>query len=976
MLRATLFLFVPLPSLRFTRQLFNKLLVANRGEIACRILRTAKKLGIPTVAVYSDTDIEAPHVRLADEAVHVVRPSSLASRPSSPPLLPRPSSLVSRRSYISRPENSDISDVSIIQYCGPSPANESYRNVERVMDAVIKAGADAVHPGYSFLSEKPEFAEKLKAQGVTFVGPTPEVMRLMKDKTASKHAAVAAGLQVLPIGDAVASDEDHAVQLVTDYDASCHVVNPSAAVPPRCTVPATPIARQPPHCAPPPCLTANKVGFPVVLKSLDRNQSHVLRIASNAREVRDHYDQFQQDLSFVSPGAHSQVVVEHYLEKARLIEIQIVADKHGGMLWFPEREASIQRRYQKSPPRSCCHRYLLLTPHFPNPLPPPVPPLPPPRPPTRHRLWGGEQLIDESPSTFVDAATRKALVEQSVALARSINYDTTGTVEFLLSQSKDIYFRGMSTRLHAGHAGHVASECVTGVDIVELMLRAAAGQKLAVPQDRIAEPKGWAIGARIYSDNPRKNFLPYVQPLLALSSGKILRYIEPAMQCSNEGILRIDSGVSEGDVINFYYHPLMSKVTTWAPTRDAAIDKMEFALDRYYIEGIESNIPFLRCIVSHPAFASGNITTNFIQDNFPAGFYNDHLSPREESELAGISAFLHVIKGVRASATVTSDRPAADATAAAAAATLSQKAVTEKLVVSVDGQQVPVTLTHWPSDKHPVLRRAKVDVAGEVMEVEERDPILSGKGLIHMSLDGKDTSVCIRQELPRGFSMLYHGSIKVTGCSCSPNPSLTIPSFERPLQNCPLSFLPWTTSHTLFLASHSSHACPCVAPLSLPWVAYEQDEVLVQRADLAPLQKFMPKKKTDDVAHVRPHPLPTAHCCLSPVPSLLACINRLFFTSSLQCPPHSSHHCRPNLTPSLVWAPLCVQLIRTPMPGSVVKISVRYKQKVLPGDELVTIEAMKMRNVIRAEEAGVIRGIYVKEGQTVKVGEMLLDLDV
>ncbi|CAI7800320.1 unnamed protein product, partial [Closterium sp. NIES-53] len=467
--------------------MFNKLLVANRGEIACRILRTAKKLGIPTVAIYSDTDIEAPHVRLADEAVHV----------------------------------------------GPSPANESYRNVERVMDAVIKAGADAVHPGYSFLSEKPEFAEKLKAQGVTFVGPTPEVMRLMKDKTASKHAAVAAGLQVLPIGDAVASDEDHAVQL------------------------------------------ANKVGFPVVLKSLDRNQSHVLRIASNAREVRDHYDQFQQDLSFVSPGAHSQVVVEHYLEKSRLIEIQIVADKHGGMLWFPEREASIQRRYQK--------------------------------------------LIDESPSTFVDAATRKALVEQSVALARSINYDTTGTVEFLLSQSKDIYFRGMSTRLHAGH---VASECVTGVDIVELMLRAAAGQKLAVAQEHIAEPKGWAIGARIYSDNPRKNFLP--------SSGKILRYIEPVMQCSNEGILRIDSGVSEGDVINFYYHPLMSKVTTWAPTRDAAIDKMEYALDRYYIEGIESNIPFLRCIVSHPAFASGNITTNFIQDNFPAGFYNNHLSPREE----------------------------------------------------------------------------------------------------------------------------------------------------------------------------------------------------------------------------------------------------------------------------------------------------------------------------------------------------------
>ncbi|CAI7772801.1 unnamed protein product [Closterium sp. NIES-53] len=752
-------------------KLFNKLLVANRGEIACRILRTAKKLGIPTVAIYSDTDIEAPHVRLADEAVHVVRLFSLVPRPSS--VVRRPStpwsSLIRRNGLSSSPASAPsihqlrlllLPAYVIFSACiprsrvrclcdvqGPSPANESYRNVERVMDAVIKAGADAVsaaaaaalllaahnrekeisfqirgvtkflspyahspaapqrgraqvHPGYSFLSEKPEFAEKLKAQGVTFVGPTPEVMRLMKDKTASKHAAVAAGLQVLPIGDAVASDEDHAVQL------------------------------------------ANKVGFPVVLKSLDRNQSHVLRIASNAREVRDHYDQFQQDLSFVSPGAHSQVVVEHYLEKSRLIEIQIVADKHGGMvralcrttyptplpsflslhnaytphsppyhLWFPEREASIQRRYQK--------------------------------------------LIDESPSTFVDAATRKALVEQSVALARSINYDTTGTVEFLLSQSKDIYFRGMSTRLHAGH---VASECVTGVDIVELMLRAAAGQKLAVAQEHIAEPKGWAIGARIYSDNPRKNFLP--------SSGKILRYIEPVMQCSNEGILRIDSGVSEGDVINFYYHPLMSKVTTWAPTRDAAIDKMEvsvpptpcparalpcfavpcrhlsllffclllpfplrltqpiqllplpsstiapltstnmYALDRYYIEGIESNIPFLRCIVSHPAFASGNITTNFIQDNFPAGFYNNHLSPREESELAGISAFLHVIKGVRASATVTSDRPAADATAAAAAATLSQKAVTEKLVVSVDGQQVPVTLTHWPSDKHPVLRRA------------------------------------------------------------------------------------------------------------------------------------------------------------------------------------------------------------------------------------------------------------------------------
>eukprot|EP00475_Leptophrys_vorax_P007831 TRINITY_DN14980_c1_g2_i1.p1 TRINITY_DN14980_c1_g2~~TRINITY_DN14980_c1_g2_i1.p1 ORF type:complete len:302 (+),score=34.64 TRINITY_DN14980_c1_g2_i1:58-906(+) len=282
---------------------------------------------------------------------------------------------------------------------------------------------------------------------------------------------------------------------------------------------------------------------------------------------------------------------------------------------------------------------------------------------------------------------------------------------------------------------------------------------------------------------------------------------------------------------------------------------MESALDRFYIEGVSSNIPFLRCVIGNPAFAAGNIDTKFVQEHYPGGFVGNQLSTRQEHELVAIAAFLEVIKSIRASATVTSNLPAANATAAAAAATLSQKEQREQLVVSVDGVETPLTLTHWPSDKHPVLRRAEVAVGDAVIHLEEKDPILSGKGLVHVALDGKDTVVSVLDELPRGFSLTYDGATK--------------------------------------------------------------EEVLVHRADIAPLQRFMPKSKHTDLS----------------------------------------------------------SLIRAPLPGSVVNIAVRPKQKVLPGDELITIEAMKMRTVIRAEEPGVIRGIYVQQGATVKVGEMLIDFD-
>uniref|UniRef100_A0A673ZTQ7 Propionyl-CoA carboxylase alpha chain, mitochondrial n=1 Tax=Salmo trutta TaxID=8032 RepID=A0A673ZTQ7_SALTR len=474
---------------------FDKILIANRGEIACRVMKTCKKMGIKTVAVHSDVDASAVHVKMADEAVCV----------------------------------------------GPAPTNKSYLNMDAIMDAIRKTGSQAVHPGYGFLSENKEFAKRLAAEDVVFIGPDTHAIHAMGDKIESKLLAKAANVNVIPGFDGVVED---AVKI------------------------------------------AGEIGYPVMIKASAGGGGKGMRIAWNDDETREGFRLSSQEAA--SSFGDDRLLIEKFVDNPRHIEIQVLADKHGNALWLNERECSIQRRNQK--------------------------------------------VVEEAPSTFLDPETRRAMGEQAVQLAKAVQYSSAGTVEFLVDSNKNFYFLEMNTRLQVEHP---ITECITGLDLVQQMIRVAKGFPLLHKQEDIPI-NGWAIESRVYAEDPYKSFgLP--------SIGRLSQYQEPI----NLPKVRVDSGIQEGSDISIYYDPMISKLVTYGATRAEALQRMEDALDNYVIRGVTHNIPLLREIITHPRFISGDITTNFLPEEYPEGFKGHQLTSEGRRELVATAAALYVSAQLR-----------------------------------------------------------------------------------------------------------------------------------------------------------------------------------------------------------------------------------------------------------------------------------------------------------------------------------------
>uniref|UniRef100_A0A8K9X7W3 Propionyl-CoA carboxylase alpha chain, mitochondrial n=1 Tax=Oncorhynchus mykiss TaxID=8022 RepID=A0A8K9X7W3_ONCMY len=472
---------------------FDKILIANRGEIACRVMKTCKKMGIKTVAVHSDVDASAVHVKMADEAVCV----------------------------------------------GPAPTNKSYLNMDAIMDAIRKTGSQAVHPGYGFLSENKEFAKRLAAEDVVFIGPDTHAIHAMGDKIESKLLAKAANVNVIPGFDGVVENVEDAVKIAGD------------------------------------------IGYPVMIKASAGGGGKGMRIAWNDDETREGFRLSSQEAA--SSFGDDRLLIEKFVDNPRHIEIQVLADKHGNALWLNERECSIQRRNQK--------------------------------------------VVEEAPSTFLDPETRRAMGEQAVQLAKAVHYSSAGTVEFLVDSNKNFYFLEMNTRLQVEHP---ITECITGLDLVQQMIRVAKGFPLLHKQEDIPI-NGWAIESRVYAEDPYKSFgLP--------SIGRLSQYQEPI----NLPKVRVDSGIQEGSDISIYYDPMISKLVTYGATRAEALQRMEAALDNYVIRGVTHNIPLLREIITHPRFISGDITTNFLPEEYPEGFKGHQLTSEGRRELVATAAALYV----------------------------------------------------------------------------------------------------------------------------------------------------------------------------------------------------------------------------------------------------------------------------------------------------------------------------------------------
>lgn len=460
--------------------MFKKILIANRGEIACRVIKTAKSMGIATVVVYSDADADALHVAMADEAVHI----------------------------------------------GPAASSQSYLVIDKIIDAIAKTGSDAVHPGYGFLSENAAFAAALKAAGVAFIGPPVGAIEAMGDKITSKKIAADAGVSTVPGHMGLIGDADEAVRV------------------------------------------AASIGYPVMIKASVGGGGKGMRIAWNDAEAREGFQSSRNEAR--NAFGDDRIFIEKFVTQPRHIEIQVLGDSHGTMLYLGERECSIQRRNQK--------------------------------------------VIEEAPSPFLDEATRKAMGEQAVALAKAVGYFSAGTVEFIVDGKRNFYFLEMNTRLQVEHP---VTELVTGIDLVEQMIRIAAGEKLSFGQDDV-RLNGWAIESRIYAEDPYRNFLP--------SIGRLTRYRPPAQGVMADGtMLRNDTGVFEGGEISMFYDPMIAKLCAWAPgegdaARLAAVDAMAEALDHFELEGIGNNLPFLSAVMHQERFRSGRLTTAYIAEEFPDGF--------------------------------------------------------------------------------------------------------------------------------------------------------------------------------------------------------------------------------------------------------------------------------------------------------------------------------------------------------------------
>ena len=481
--------------------MFDRLLIANRGEIACRVMKTAKQMGIKTIAVFSDADRQALHVQMADEAVSI----------------------------------------------GPPPANQSYIDIEKVISAVRETKANAVHPGYGFLSENAKFAKALSDIGVTFIGPPEYAIKSMGDKITSKKIAQDAGVNTVPGYMGIINDDKEAVRI------------------------------------------SKQIGYPVMIKASAGGGGKGMRIAWNDTEVKEGFESSKNEAA--NSFGDDRIFIEKFVTQPRHIEIQILADTQGNCIYLGERECSIQRRNQK--------------------------------------------VVEEAPSPFLDEKTRKEMGEQACKLAKAVGYFSAGTVEFIVDRDKNFYFLEMNTRLQVEHP---VTELITGVDLVQQMISIAAGKPLSISQKDI-KLSGWAIESRLYAEDPYRNFLP--------SIGRLTRYRPPTEVKEKGVIVRNDTGVFEGGEISMYYDPMIAKLCTWAPNRAKAIEQMRTALDRFELEGIGHNLPFLSAVMDHERFVSGNITTAFIAEEYPDGFNGVDLSDDKIIDLAACAAAMNRVAEIR-----------------------------------------------------------------------------------------------------------------------------------------------------------------------------------------------------------------------------------------------------------------------------------------------------------------------------------------
>ena len=568
--------------------MFTKILIANRGEIACRVIKTCRKMGIKTVAVYSDADKDALHVQMADEAVHL----------------------------------------------GPPPSAQSYLLIDKIVQACLDTGAQAVHPGYGFLSEKREFQEALANAGITFIGPDAHAIYAMGDKIQSKKLAREAGVSTVPGHLDVIKDPDEAVRI------------------------------------------ANDIGYPVMIKASAGGGGKGMRLAWNDAEAHEGFLSATNEAK--SSFADDRVFIEKFIEQPRHIEIQVLADSFGTVLYLGERECSIQRRHQK--------------------------------------------VIEEAPSPFLTESTRKSMGEQACALAREVQYKSAGTVEFIVDgTSGQFYFLEMNTRLQVEHP---VTELVTGLDLVEWMIRVADGEKLAFSQNDI-KLTGWAVESRVYAEDPFRGFLP--------STGRLTRYQQPP-----EGNhVRVDTGVYEGGEISMFYDPMIAKLCTYGPTREAAIAHMREALDQYYIRGVSHNIPFLASLMSKERFVKGDLTTGFIAEEYPNGFHAADLPDDDPITLIATAAAIRHRQEER-NARVSGQFPG------------HEKTVPVLWTVVLAGQY------------HDVAVRAAeggyaVVVAGEAVNV--KTDWQAGNPLFHAFIDGKP--VCVQVDASGISYRLSHSGARV-----------------------------------------------------------------------------------------------------------------------------------------------------------------------------------------------------------------------
>jgi len=562
--------------------MFKKILVANRGEIACRVMRTARRMGIATVAVYSDADARAPHVRMADQSVRL----------------------------------------------GPPPAAESYLKAEEILLAAKETGADAIHPGYGFLSERESFARACAEAGIAFIGPPPKAIAAMGDKIESKKLAKQAGVNVVPgyLGDIATTEE--AVKIAKD------------------------------------------IGFPVMMKASAGGGGKGMRLAWSEQDVREGFEATKRE-GLASFG-DDRVFIEKFIESPRHIEIQVLGDQHGNIVYLGERECSIQRRHQK--------------------------------------------VVEEAPSPFVTPEMRRAMGEQAVALARAVGYYSAGTVELIVSGAdptgKSFYFLEMNTRLQVEHP---VTEEITGFDLVEQMIRVAAGEPLGFTQADV-KLNGWAIETRVYAEDPYRGFLPSIGRLVRYNPPLADRHQQPFVSSEVEKrvstsldtngsastpIIRVDDGVAEGGEVSMFYDPMIAKLITWAPTREEAADAQVAALDAFEIDGPGHNIDFLSALMQHPRFRSGKLTTGFIAEEYPEGFHGAPASPELIRTLAAVAAFAATAEADRArridGQLGKRLRPPSDWQVRIDGADHAVTVSTDGLLV--DGEDLPIAIEYTPGDR-------------------------------------------------------------------------------------------------------------------------------------------------------------------------------------------------------------------------------------------------------------------------------------